>query len=484
MMRSNHRKLRCRSRNIEQKREKTLEYHFSKKHIKYIRNCEGNVYNIAEGAVRAGKTVDNVYAFAHELKTHPDKLHLATGSTAANAKLNIGDCNGMGLEGIFRGQCKWGKYKGNECLIINGPDTGYKEKVVIFAGAALASSFKKIRGNSYGMWIATEVNLHHDNTIKEAFNRTLASHRRKFFWDLNPDHPKAKIYTDYIDKYVKKNKTGELKGGVNYDKFTIFDNVNISKENRDAFLSQYEPGSIWYNRDILGMRCIAEGLIYTKLASEFSLPEEEEKEHSLSVEEAKKKNFIKIVISVDFGGNGSGHAFVAAGITEGYREVIALKSRRYKEGDVDHDTGIEIKDVDPDMLGDMFVNFVQDVIDTYGFVTYTYGDSAESVLIRGLKKAMNAAGLGNIAPKPALKTIINDRIFTLVSLSVAGRFFYVEEECGSLMDAISTAIWNPKNLTENERLDDGTSDIDSMDAFEYCFERDIKKLIKKVGGKD
>lgn len=241
-MRNKHRELRCRSRKIDQKRKKTVQYNFSQKHLQYIRNCVWNVYNIAEGAVRAGKTVDNVYAFAHELKTHPDKLHLATGSTGANAKLNIGDCNGMGLESIFRGQCKWGKYKGNECLIINGPDTGYREKVVIFAGAALASSFKKIRGNSYGMWIATEVNLHHDNTIKEAFNRTLASHNRKFFWDLNPDHPKAKIYTDYIDKYVAKHKTGELKGGVNYDKFTIFDNINISKENREAFLSQYEPG--------------------------------------------------------------------------------------------------------------------------------------------------------------------------------------------------------------------------------------------------
>ena len=481
-MRNKHRELRCRRRKVEQKRKKSIEYHFSEKHMHYIRECEHNMYNIAEGAVRAGKTVDNVYAFAHELKTHPDKLHLATGSTAANAKLNIGDCNGMGLESIFRGQCKWGKYKGNECLIINGPDTGNKEKVVIFAGAALASSYKKIRGNSYGMWIATEINLHHDNTIKEAFNRTLASHKRKFFWDLNPDHPEAQIYTDYIDKYLEKHKIGELLGGVNYDTFTIFDNINISKENRDIFLSQYEEGSIWYNRDILGMRCIAEGLIYTKLASEFSLPADKKKPHSLTVDQAKEKRYIKIIISVDFGGNGSGHAFVATGITEGYSEVVALKSRRYKEGEIDPDTGREIKDIDPEMLGKLFVKFVEDVIDTYGYVTKTYADSAETVLIRGLKKSMGSAGLGDIAPKNALKTYINDRIFTLVSLSVQGRFFYVEKECKSLMRAISTAIWNPKNLTENERLDDGTSDIDSMDAFEYCYERDIKNLIKKGGG--
>ena len=39
------------------------------------------------------------------------------------------------------------------------------------------------------------------------------------------------------------------------------------------------------------------------------------------------------------------------------------------------------------------------------------------------------------------------------------------------------AVWDSKKL-ELERLDDGTSDIDSMDAFEYSFERDIGKLLK------
>ena len=156
-------------------RKKSINFLFSEKHKKYIRACTNNMYNIAEGAVRAGKTVDNVFAFAHELKTTTDKIHLATGSTAANAKLNIGDCNGMGLEYIFRGQCKWGKYKGNDCLKIKGPDTRNKLRIVIFAGGMLANSYKKIRGNSYGMWIATEINNHHEDTIKEAFNNSIRS---------------------------------------------------------------------------------------------------------------------------------------------------------------------------------------------------------------------------------------------------------------------------------------------------------------------
>ena len=28
-------------------------------------------------------------------------------------------------------------------------------------------------------------------------------------------------------------------------------------------------------------------------------------------------------------------------------------------------------------------------------------------------------------------------------------------------------MWNPQELTKNVRLDDGTSDIDSLDSFEY-----------------
>ena len=176
-MRQKHRILRNDRRTIKQTRRQTVTYHWSQKHIVYIRNCAENAYNIAEGAVRAGKTVDNVYAFAHELKTHPDKVFLATGATAAAAKMNIGDSNGMGLEWIFRGQCRWGKYKGTEALMIKGPDTGNRLKVVVFAGGGKADSYKSFRGFSIGMWIATEVNLHHDNTIKEAFNRTLASWR-------------------------------------------------------------------------------------------------------------------------------------------------------------------------------------------------------------------------------------------------------------------------------------------------------------------
>lgn len=234
----------------------TINPHFGPKHQAYIRHAIHATVSVAEGAVRAGKTIDNIAAFAYliEMGT-PDRIHLATGSTAANAKLNIGDANGYGLEYIFRGRCRWTKYKGNEALVIRSHNRDY---VVIFAGGAKADSFKKIRGNSYGMWIATEINLHHEDTVKEAFNRQLAAKVRRVFWDLNPSAPGSWVYERYIDRFA-----GQFGERYNYEHFTIRDNATISPQRFQEIESQYEPGTIWYRRDILGERCAAEGIIYS-----------------------------------------------------------------------------------------------------------------------------------------------------------------------------------------------------------------------------
>ena len=450
------------------KRKKTIFFNFGEPHKEYIRKCRDCTYNILEGAVRSGKTVDNVFAFAHELKTTPDKIHLATGSTIGNAKLNIGDCNGFGLEWIFRGQCRWGKCKDMDALIIKGPATNYKQKIVIFAGGAASDSFKKIRGNSYGMWIATEINLHHDNTIKEAFNRQLAAKRRKIFWDLNPDHPKAPIYVEYIDKYADKDKKGELVGGYNYAQFTIFENVNIPEERIQEIVSQYDPGSIWYLRDIEGKRSIAEGLVYARLAASIAANDGKFKISIAEVHEKERRNeLLDIVIGVDFGGNGSGHAFVASTATLGYAKLIALSSEWH-----------DADGTDPDDLANMFVAFVKKILRIYGRITRIYCDSAEQVLIRGLKTALIKNNMGDIKVGNAAKEQITNRIFTLTTLAAQSRFLYTDD-CQSLEEAISMAVWNPKN-TRLERLDDGTSDIDTLDAFEYSYEHDWKKFLKRT----
>ena len=243
---------------------------FSKKHKDYIKNALSNKMNVAEGAIRSGKTIDHCIIAAMYLEQCPDRIHLASGSTLGNAKLNIGVCNGFGLENLFRGRCKWGKYKDNEALFIK-TQTG--DKVVIFVGGSKADAYKRILGNSYGLWIATEINEHYDcddsrsSFIKVAFGRQVAATWPLVLWDLNPCNPSNRIYKEYIDLYKE-----QYVGGYQYRHFTIHDNLSISEERKREIESQYVKGSIWYRRDILGERCIAEGLVYPMWESAIAEP--------------------------------------------------------------------------------------------------------------------------------------------------------------------------------------------------------------------
>ena len=279
---------------------------FSEKHKAYIKGALKHRMCVAEGAIRSGKTIDHCIIAAAYLETAPDRFHLASGSTMANAKLNIGVCNGFGLENLFRGRCRWGKYRDNEALFIQ-TQTG--EKIVIFVGAAKADSYKRILGNSYGLWIATEINEHYDSPdsrisfITVATGRQLAARRPFTLWDLNPSNPKAKIYEDYIDLYREKG----LAGGYLYEHFTIRDNATITEARLREIESQYDPNTVWYRRDILGERAVAEGLIYQQFADD---PER------FIIDGPPDGDPVRYaVIGVDFGGGTSAHAFCCLGFT-------------------------------------------------------------------------------------------------------------------------------------------------------------------------
>jgi len=55
--------------------------------------------------------------------------------------------------------------------------------------------------------------------------------------------------------------------------------------------------------------------------------------------------------------------------------------------------------------------------------------------------------------------------------------FWITDDCKSLETAFSDAVWDKDVKERDERLDDGSTDIDSLDAFEYTIERDMKYLI-------
>ena len=425
---------------------------FSPKHKAYIKRALQHRMCVAEGAIRSGKTIDHCIIAAAYLEETPDKFHLASGSTIGNAKLNIGVCNGFGLENLFRGRCRWGKCRDNEALFIQ---TRTGEKVVIFVGGGKADSYKRILGNSYGLWIATEINEHFDSTdsrtsfVKVASGRQIAAQKPLTLWDLNPCNPKASIYEDYIDRYRAQG----LAGGYLYQHFTIHDNATVTPERIAEIESRYDPSTVWYRRDILGERAVAEGLIYQLFADQpgryiiDTLP------------------FIqRATIGVDFGGGTSAHAFCCLGYSGG--NIVVLDEYREQEA------------LNPTKLQADFVDFVRRCQMRW-LVADVWCDSAEQTLINGLRTAAAQARLpvniGNALKKP-----INDRIRALCILMGADRF-KVHSGCKWTIDALKSAIWDSKHTTEDVRLDNGSTNIDSLDALEYAYERDIPVLVEGWG---
>lgn len=268
-------------------------------------------------------------------------------------------------------------------------------------------------------------------------------------------------------------------------RYTIFDNPFLPQEFVEQLCKEYE-GTIYYDRLILGLWKRAEGAIYKRFADnpeKFRCEVLEGPADNPEHKQFRKNDIVSIEIGLDFGGNQSGHSFVARGYTDDYRDVIGIMSKRVMAKDQE-------KDIDSNMLDQLFCDFVQEVIDKYSvikkqgdYVEYcnvesVYYDNAETVLGNSIRNAVEKRFPWMIVRK-AKKASIIDRIRCTIRLMGAGRF-WITEDCKSLQTALSDAVWNKDVKDKDERLDDGSTDIDSLDAFEYTIERDMRDLIEEV----
>lgn len=420
---------------------------FSDKHKNYIKTALNYKQSVAEGAVRSGKTIDHCIIFSMYLETCEDKIHLASGSSLPNAKLNIGDCNGFGLEHIFRGRCRWGKYKSNEALFVQ---TKTGEKIVIFTGGGKSDSYKSILGNSYGGWIATEINEHYDcedsrtSFIKVAMARQIASVHPFTLWDLNPSNPNADIYKNYIDKFMGLD-------WYRYEHFNIFDNATMSQERIKEIKNKYDMNSVWYKRDILGERMVAEGLVFPYFANDckpylFKYQSLKEK----MKEEGKRLSHL--IIGVDFGDNGSKYSWHLTGFTNDWDYMWALD-----EGDMEKSNSI-----DATKFCKAFVRFYKRCVECYGYVEWIFCDSASNTLINTLRAYFYAEGLDGSIIAPVKKNELTDRPITVDSLLVTGRL-KIEEHCKNLINALSELVWDEKkDIPKDENVNNINDDWDSF----------------------
>lgn len=408
---------------------------WTKKQKEYGLNANHR-WNVKLGAVRSGKTFqdkEDIIPRRIRERSGKDGLVFIIGVTEATVERNVlrpmRDKFGNNLVGTINKNKVW--LFGEECYCLGAEKINQVAKIQ-------GASIKYLYGDEVVKW------------NKEVFDMIKSRLDQPYSCADLTGNPEQK--THWFKEFIESD------ADIYVQHYTIDDNDFLSIEFKENLKKEYE-GTVLYNRYILGQWCNAEGLIYKRFA-----------DNPQKYKWTKKKDNGEYdlpqgytIIGIDYGGNKSGQAFVCTRISYDFKYVIALGSEKH------------MGDIDPDKLEQLQVEFAKKMMYKYNCdIDYMLPDNEEVVLIRGLRRAIENLGWDTIV-RGCVKEKINDRIDCERTMIAYDILFYIEEECGTLVEAISSALWDD-NSKEDVRLDDFTSDIDTMDAFEYSFERFMKKI--------
>lgn len=420
---------------------------FSYVQAEYLQKSLWSWLNIIEGGKRAGKNIVNILAFAMNLETSQEPLHMVAGVTAALARLNIVEAAGLGLVNFFAGRCKFSKFDGSSALIIN---THQGEKAVLFKGGGKSNDAVRIKGLSLGSVYISEANEVHRDFLFESIDRTLASKQRKIFLDLNPKNDGHWFYREFLNFQDQLAKKGRNQG-YNYTKFTIFDNKSIPKERLQQALSSYDKSSDWYYRDILGMRSGAEHSIYKGF----------NEKHIVNINDLTTHKFIKFAIGIDVGGRDATCATLL-GIDDMGR-LFLLDGYYHKQGNENYMThDLYVKEI---------VRHIQLWSQKYpavGFGCAIFCESAEKLFRMSLSNFLRLNGFSNPVYASYKKDGVLQRIRLFCNLVATDRL-RVASHLQPWIVAFYEASWDIKkhDIGEFVRLDNGSYPLDCLDSAEY-----------------
>lgn len=407
---------------------------FSKKQedvISLLKHGKLKRINLLEGSVRSGKTWISLVLWAMWVATMPENgVYLMTAKT-----LTALERNNLNLLVALVGADNFKFSVQSKKGVLFG-------RTVYLEGANDARSENKIRGLTLTGAYCDELTLFDEDFFVMLLSR-LSEPNAKLFATTNPDSPTHWLMTNYI----KRAEKGEL--DFLRVKFLIDDNPYLSKEYVMSLKQEYT--GVFYERFIKGEWRAAEGVVYPEYA------DNPQKYHIKEIPD----DISFATIGVDFGGNKSAHAFVCLGFTKGFKKAVVLDEFYLKE------------QISPERLENEFISFVKRQKQKYR-VYEAFCDSAETTLICGLKNAVSRNNLG-IDIKRAQKTKIIDRIRFFNGLISQGRFCILKK-CKNVSEALSSAIWDSDSL-EDKRLDDGSVNIDSLDALEYAAEPFMKDIM-------
>lgn len=419
----------------------------SPKQDEFIRNATHR-YNLKVGARRCGKTyLDNLWTIPTRIleRAGLDGLYVILGVSKGTIERNVL----QPLRQIY-GRNMVGTINSNNIAKLFGEE-------VYCLGAEKVNQVSKIQGTSIKYCYGDEV-AKWNQEVFIMVQGSLDKPYSMFDGALNPENQSHWLKKDFLDQIEEKGLD------VYVQHYTIFDNPFLPKEFVDNLCKEYE-GTVFYDRLILGLWKNAEGIIYKQFADN---PSQFIKDKAVD-ENGNKINFMIISIGIDYGATQGETEFKATGITPNFRQVWTLDEMKLE--------GLHT----PEQMYEKFVEFYKRVVAEYGKVTHAFGDygALGQVITFGLNKYLQQHGIP-LKVDDCIKGRIVDRIELDCHLFGQMRRFILRK-CKYLIEAYSQALWDDKK--EDERLDDGTTPIDDLDASEYSMFPFYDKLITNIQGR-
>ena len=418
----------------------------SDKQKEFIRNCNHRI-NLKIGARRCGKTyLDDLFVIPNRIIERKDKdglnviFGVSKGTIERNVLQPMREIYGKNLIGFINSQ---------NIAKLFGED-------VYCLGCEKISQVSKIQGTSIKYAYGDEI----AKWNKDVFMMILGSLDKSYSCmdgALNPESKTHWLKKEILDKIEEKGLD------IYTQYYTIFDNPFLSKNFVDNLCKEYE-GTIFYNRLILGQWCNAEGIIYVQFANNTDLFMKDEAVN----ENGNKINFMIISIGVDYGATKGETELKATGITPLFKEAWTIDEEKI--------TGLFA----PEDFYKAFINFYKRVVSNYGKVTHAFADygALGQVLTFGLNRRLQQERIP-LQVQDCIKGRIIDRIY-LDTMLFAQKRRFILKKCKYMKEAYEQALWDDKK--EDERLDDGTTPVDDLDASEYSMFPFYDKFMSNIGG--
>lgn len=395
---------------------------------------------ICDGSIRSGKTtVMSLSYVMWAMETFDGQNFAICGKTIQSLRRNvIGQLKLMLLSRGYRVE----EHRSENYMIIR---MGAKENTFYLFGGKDEGSQDLIQGITLAGVLFDEVALMPESFVNQATGRCSVD-GSKYWFNCNPEGPDHYIKVKWIDKITEKNMIRIH--------FTMRDNPSLAVKIIERYERMYK--GVFYDRFISGLWVLASGIIFRYFAEDDS-PYLFDDADIFDNEGKLKVPFFKIVMGIDFGGNGSMTTYNLTGYQNRYHDFKSLE-----------EDGLPLSDdIDSKKICDKFVEFYRESIQKYGRVDWVFPDSASTTMINSLRSAAKDAGLPYQNIKGCRKNEISERPKTVDMLLNSGRL-KINRRCTQTRRAIASLRWDEKKPDQPEDKNIGNVN-DRWDSFCYTW---------------